>query len=148
MMRTTASGLVKNAIAKAAQVAIRQALVQLDSQLTDIRDTSRQGRDDDNSSRTEALRQRFAEKKAEADKNKEKTKAEADKRNSQFHLVTSRDQERVNWESSVSAVGKQGTIKEVAQRSGDGGWRSEVFDITKPSPALNHTIAGQDSRKY
>jgi len=148
MMRTTASGLVKNAIAKAAQVAIRQALVQLDSQLTDIRDTARQGAESDDSTRAQALRERFAQKKAEADKNKEKAKAEADKRNSQFHLVTSRDQEKIPWESSSSHVGKQGTIQEHAQRSGDGGWRSEVFDITHPSPALNHSIAGQDASKH
>jgi hypothetical protein len=70
-MRITTCGL-KNTIAKAARVAIRQALGQPASQLTVSQDTSRQSRDDDNSSRTEALRQRFAEKKAEADKNKER----------------------------------------------------------------------------
>lgn len=143
LIRGLFTSVIKNAIAKAVQAAIRQALVQLDAQLTDIRDASREGAERDDMTRKQAVQQRLEQKKAHADKNKEKAKETADKRNSQFKLVTSRDQEMIPWESKNSHVGKAGALEEKAKQSDDpNGWKSDVFNITHSS-TLNKDIANQ-----
>ena len=95
-LRHTATGIIKKSVATAVQVAIRQALVQLDQQLTDIRDASEQGYKSEDSNRLDSVRQRLAEKKRKTDEKKEKAKETADKRNSQFKVVTRREDELVN----------------------------------------------------
>lgn len=140
-LRHTASGIIKKAVAKAAEVAIRQALVQLDQQLTDIKEAADEGARRDDTTRKELVQQRMQEKKQKADANKEKAKEKADERGSQFKLVTARSQELINWESKASYVGKQGTMAEKAQTgSSSQGWKSDVFSIVHNTP-INSEIA-------
>lgn len=146
-LRTTATGIIKKSIAKAMQAAIRQALVQLDQQLTDIRDAADEGARREDSSRVEAVKQRMQEKKEKSQANKEKAKAKADERNSQFKIVTQREQELVNWESKNSYVGKEGAMKEHAQAGDANGWKSPVFDITHTSPTMRKDITEQSLKQ-
>lgn len=125
-LRTAASGIIKKAVCKAAEVAIRQALVQLDQQLTDIKEASDEASRRDDVTRKELVQQRMQEKKDKAAEKKEKAQEVADKRGSQFKLVTARSQELINWESKASYVGKQGHMAEKAQAgpSHSQGWQS------------------------
>jgi len=127
-LRTAASGIIKKAVCKAAEIAIRQALVQLDQQLTDIKEASDEASRRDDVSRKELVQQRLQQKKDKAAEKKEKAQEVADKRQSQFKLVTARSQELINWESKASYVGKQGHLAEKAQSgpvtSNGQGWQS------------------------
>lgn len=149
-LRHTATGIIKKSVAKAMQAAIRQALLQLDSQLTDIRDASNEGKQRDDLTRSQAIKNRMQEKKARAEENKAKAQETADKRGSQFKLVTSRDEEIVNWESKGSYLAKQGTLREHAT-AGDNtqtGWKSPVFDIVHSSPTKDHSKTEQTLKTY
>jgi len=146
-LRHTATGIIKKAVAKAMQAAIRQALVQLDSQLTDIRDASDEGKRRDDTTRSQAIKDRMAEKKQKSQANKEKAQEKADQRNSQFKIVTSREDEVVSWESKNSYVAKQGELKQHAQK-GDAGWKSPVFDITHSSPTMDKSKTNQNLKSY
>jgi hypothetical protein len=139
-LRTTASGIIKKAICKAAEVAIRNALSQVDQQLTDIRDASNEASRRDDVTRTELVKQRIQEKKEKAQERKAKAEEIADKRQSQFKIVTERSQELINWESKASYVGKAGIVQEHAQRGDANGWKSPVFDITRNLP-MNKDLA-------
>lgn len=130
------------------QAAIRQALVQLDQQLTDIRDAADEGARRDDTNRVETVKQRMAEKKQKTEANKEKAKAKADERNSQFKIVTQREQELINWESKNSYVGKEGAMKEHATTGDANGWKSPVFDVTHTSPTLRKDITDQNIKQY
>jgi seryl-tRNA synthetase len=125
-LRATASGIIKKAVCKAAEVAIRQALVQLDQQLTDIKEASDEASRRDDVTRKELVQQRMQQKKDNAAAKKEKAQEVADKRQSQFKIVTARSQELINWESKASYVGKQGVMAEKAQSgpSHAQGWHS------------------------
>jgi len=147
-LRHTATGLIKKSVATAMQVAIRQALVQLDQQLTDIRDTADEGKRRDDLTRTEAIKQRMQQKKEKSQANKEKTQAKAEERNSQFKIVTQREQELVNWESKNSYVGKEGAMKEHATTGDANGWKSPVFDVTHTSPTMRRDIVDQNIKQY
>lgn len=131
------------------QAAIRQSLVQLDQQLTDIRDAADEGKRRDDLTRTEAVKQRMQQKKEKSEANKEKAKAKADERGSQFKIVTQREQELVNWESKNSYVGKEGAMKEHATSHSDpNGWKSAVFDISHSSPTMRKDITDQSIKQY
>jgi len=147
-LRHTATGLIKKSVATAMQLAIRQALVQLDQQLTDIRDTADEGKRRDDLTRTEAIKQRMQQKKEKSQANKEKTQAKAEERNSQFKIVTQREQELVNWESKNSYVGKEGAMKEHATTGDANGWKSPVFDVTHTSPTMRKDITEQKMSQY
>jgi hypothetical protein len=140
-LRTAASGIIKKAVCKAAEVAIRQALVQLDQQLTDIKEASDEAGRRDDVSRKELVQQRLQAKKDKAAEKKEKAQEVADQRQSQFKIVTKREEEMVPWESKASYVGKQGTVSQIAQKGSTGDWRSPIFDITHDSPTLHKGIA-------
>ena len=130
------------------QAAIRQSLVQLDQQLTDIRDAADEGKRRDDLTRTEAVKQRMQQKKEKTQANKEKAKEKADERNSQFKIVTQREQELVNWESKNSYVGKEGAMKEHATTGDANGWKSPVFDVTHTSPTMRKDITEQKMSQY
>lgn len=145
MVRATATGLIKNAVAKAIQAAIRQALVQLDQQLTDIRDAANDGETIEE--RLQSVRERVAEKKAKSDEKAAKAKQIKEDRQAEVNVVMTRDQEHVKWESPNSYVGKTGIAQKRAVGQGEHGWKSEVFDIWKPSPGLNKSIVNQNLKQ-
>lgn len=141
----TATSLIKNAIAKAIEKAIREALVQLDQQLTDIREAANEGARRDDSTRLQAVRERAQQKKEKADANKEKAKAKVNERQPEFKIVTTRDQEMINWESPNSYVGKEGNLAAHATK-GDDTWRSPVFSVTHDgltSGKVPHTLGNE-----
>lgn len=136
-MRSTLTGVIRKAVATAMQVAIRNALVQLDSQLTDIKDANERGKNSDDTSRTEEIKRRMQEKKQKSQAAKEEAKDTAAKRQSQFKIVTTREEEMIPWESKASVVAKEGIVKQEA-KSGDNGWKSPAFDIVGNTSKLEH----------
>jgi len=82
-------------------------LQQLDAQLVDIRNAYDEGKRADDNTRVQAVKDRIQQKTEKAGAEKEKVKETADKRQSQFKLVTSRDQEIIDWESKGSYIAKQ-----------------------------------------
>lgn len=79
--RTLATGLIKKAVAKAMEEAIRSALVQVDAQLTDISERLEEAKDDESVSTLDVLKSTYTEKKEAAAKTKEEVTR------SSFHLI-------------------------------------------------------------
>lgn len=83
----------------------------------------------DTTSRTEALKQHFQEKKASAEHNKEKAQQKKDERGSQFAVVVDQDQSLIpnaNPPHSIAANAQH--AKETAKKGET--WHSPAFSIT------------------
>lgn len=71
-MKPIATGLIKKAVPKAVEAAIRNALEQLDQQLSDIRERLDDASNRDDLSRTDVMKQVFKDKKSSGDEKKAK----------------------------------------------------------------------------
>jgi hypothetical protein len=139
--------LIKKQISKATEDGIRSGLIQLDAQLVEIRDRIKRTEGDDETSKTQVIKDVFSRKAAEGEE-----KAEANKPKGTFkvclsplafvvvfpsqglrkgivrlQLVNKRDSKIIGYSSPDSIVEKQGASLEKAI-SGEG-WKSPAFDI-------------------
>jgi len=72
LLRPLATGLIKSAVTKALEAAIRAGLEQVDAQLSDISERLEDAKAQEGTNKVDALKQSFADKKAEAQRKKEK----------------------------------------------------------------------------
>ena len=77
MLRPLATGLIKTAVTKALEAAIRTGLEQVDAQLSDIAERLEDAKNQEGTNKIDALKQSFADKKAEAQRKKEKAQEAA-----------------------------------------------------------------------
>ncbi|BGP18009.1 hypothetical protein JCM10213_005048 [Rhodosporidiobolus nylandii] len=129
-MRPLATGLIKSAISKALEAAIRAALEQADQQISDIKERIDDANEEEGTNKIDALKAHFNDKKqrAEATKNKAQDKAP----DGQFAITLNPDEKLVQWEAKDSIVGKVAEKKEQARKTGEQGWESPAFTIVGP----------------
>lgn len=87
LLRPLATGLIKSAVTKAMEAAIRTGLEQVDAQLSDISERLEDAQKQEGTNKIDALKQSFNEKKAEAQQ--KKAKAEKAARTSSLLLSVS-----------------------------------------------------------
>ncbi|KAI5479947.1 hypothetical protein MNV49_002237 [Pseudohyphozyma bogoriensis] len=130
------TGLVKKGVTKAIEQAIRDGLVQLDAQLSDISERMEDAKKEDDSIGTfENLKSSYSAKKAEAQE--AKAKVEEKTPSGQFQITAKRDSKLVDWSSPVSLVEKEGEKSDLAKAGGQDGWKSPAFDIVGNSPSVS-----------
>lgn len=141
ILRPLATGLIKKAIQKALEAAIREGLQQIDAQISDLNERAEAARRDDTDvSRLDALKQAYNDKKAEAEDAKRRNEPKG-----QFQITTDRDSKLVNWSSPKSAIEQQGAAKDAARESGERNWRSTAFSITPNATPASATTKGASS---
>lgn len=86
-LKGTATGVIKKAIQTAVSSAIRNALEEADSQITQIRNTADEAKKSDETTRKQAIKDLYDRKKRDAEKNKQ---AAQDKTGT-FRIVTNRE---------------------------------------------------------
>lgn len=119
--------VIKAALPKAIQQAIRNALEELDRQLVDINEQLDERGEDQ--SKGDALKELFKRKKQTSQAKGQEAKETADKRDSQFKVVLREEDRILDWESKQSMVHRQGVAnKEIQEQSND--WRSPIFDVS------------------
>lgn len=140
-LQSLGTGLIKKAIAKAAEEAIRELLVQVDAQISDLNERVEDAEDADGlSGKFNAVKTSLREKKAEAEAAKDK--AEDKIPSGQFQLTGQRDSKLIDWESKHSIVGNQGRKQEAAKKTIDGvGWKSPAFDIIDGASSTSSSSA-------
>ncbi|GAA5822401.1 hypothetical protein JCM11251_006326 [Rhodosporidiobolus azoricus] len=127
-LRPLATGLVKSAVTKALEAAIRSALEQADQQISDINERLEDAKSEEGTHKIDALKAHFNEKKAQAEATKNKAQDKAP--DGKFQLTTNPDDKLVNWEAKDSIIGKMEHKKEQARTShGDKEWTSPAFTI-------------------
>lgn len=77
MLRPLATGLIKTAVSKAMEAAIRAGLEQVDSQLSDLSERLEDASNQEGTNKIDALKQSFRDKKVEGQEKNEKAKAAA-----------------------------------------------------------------------
>ncbi|KAM0790055.1 hypothetical protein ACM66B_005383 [Microbotryomycetes sp. NB124-2] len=123
LFKPLATGLIKKAVAKAIEGAIRDGLQQLDAQLADISERVEDAEAEEGTGKFTKVKNAFAEKKAEAEQKKEEAKPAG-----QFQITTDRDSRLVNWSGPDSIIEKVSNRVDAA-KSGDG-WKSDAFWVT------------------
>ncbi|KAK4051027.1 hypothetical protein OIV83_003156 [Microbotryomycetes sp. JL201] len=123
LFKPLATGLIKKAIAKAIEGAIRDGLQQLDAQLADISERVEDAEDEEGANKFNKVKKAFAEKKSEAEQKKEEVKPSG-----QFQITTDRDSRLVNWSGPDSIVDKASNRVDAAK--GGDGWKSDAFWVT------------------
>ena len=71
-LRPLATGLIKSAVTKALEAAVRSGLEQLDMQLSDLSERLEDAKQQEGTSKIDALKQSFNTKKNEAERKKER----------------------------------------------------------------------------
>ncbi|GAA5960221.1 hypothetical protein JCM21900_000554 [Sporobolomyces salmonicolor] len=126
-LRPLATGLIKGAITKALEAAIRAGLEQVDMQLADIKERLEDASNEEGTSKLDAVKAHFNEKKAEAEQKKQKAEKVAP--DGRFSLTLEPDQKLVNWSAPDSMVDKIGYKQEQAAHSGQKEWHSDAFTV-------------------
>lgn len=131
LFRPLAKNLIKKQIGKAIEDAIRNGLVQLDAQISDIAERYEDAKEEakaneDPQKGADLLKKAFHEKQEAA-----KREAEAKKPKGEFKLVGRRESKIMEWESDKSLVGKQAEKEEAAKKSDPNApqWHSPAFSI-------------------
>lgn len=123
MVRPLATSLIKKAVPKAIEAAIRDALEQLDAQLSDIAERIEDADGREDVSRSEVVKDVFAKKKESA----QQKAAKAEEKTGQFKIPASHEDRILEWESKQSMLRKQEERDSIAQQLP--GWKSPIFDI-------------------
>ncbi|KPV72383.1 uncharacterized protein RHOBADRAFT_66934 [Rhodotorula graminis WP1] len=126
MLRPLATGLIKSAVTKALEAAIRTGLEQVDAQLSDIAERLEDAKNQEGTNKIDALKQSFADKKAEAQRKKDKAQDAAP--DGQFSLTLDPKDKLVNWSAPDSTLDKV-QEKQKQARTGSDDWRSPAFTI-------------------
>ncbi|GAA6063477.1 hypothetical protein JCM10212_006339 [Sporobolomyces blumeae] len=132
-LRPLATGLIKGAVTKAIEAAIRSGLEQVDMQLADIRERLDDAKQQEGTSKIDSLKASFNQKKAEGER--KKAKAEENAPSGRFSLTMEPDQKLVNWSARDSMVEKIASHQEGAKKSGAKEWESENFTLAGPPNA-------------
>jgi hypothetical protein len=128
-LKPLATGLVKKQISKAIQDAIRTGLEYFDGQLVQVRDKMAEASTDDNTSRTQVLKDMFERKQDEA----KSAASIASKRDSQFKIVAKRDSVLIPQGHESGWINRQAE-RQAAANEGEG-WKSKAFSIVNPPHA-------------
>ncbi|GJN92734.1 hypothetical protein Rhopal_005772-T1 [Rhodotorula paludigena] len=128
LLRPLATGLIKSAVTKAMEAAIRTGLEQVDAQLSDISERLEDAQKQEGTNKIDALKQSFNEKKAEAQQ--KKAKAEKAAPDGQFSLTLDPKDKLVDWSARDSTLDKVAHKQQQARHSDD--WRSPAFTIVGP----------------
>lgn len=124
------SQVIKAAVPKAIQQAIRNALEELDRQLVDINEHLEEADRSEDQSKADVLKDLFKRKKDTGEAKGQDAKQTAEKRNSQFKVVLREEDRILDWESKQSMVRRQGVAeKEIKDQSDQ--WRSPIFDVSR-----------------
>ncbi|GAA5972551.1 hypothetical protein JCM8115_000263 [Rhodotorula mucilaginosa] len=126
-LRPLATGLIKSAVTKALEAAVRSGLEQLDMQLSDLSERLEDAKQQEGTSKIDALKQSFNTKKNEAERKKERAEELAP--DGKFSLTLDPHDKLVNWEAPDSTLAKMEVQKENARKTGNVGWESPAFDI-------------------
>ncbi|GAA5978322.1 hypothetical protein JCM10908_004313 [Rhodotorula pacifica] len=126
-LRPLATGLIKSAISKALEAAIRSGLEQVDMQLSDLSERLEDAKHQEGTSKIDALKQSFNTKKNEAERKKEKAQEMAP--DGKFSLTLDPKDKIVNWEAPDSTLAKMEVQKENARKTGNVGWESPAFTL-------------------
>ncbi|GAA5973135.1 hypothetical protein JCM3765_006444, partial [Sporobolomyces pararoseus] len=132
-LRPLATGLIKGALTKAIEAAIRSGLEQVDMQVADIRERLDEAKQQEGTSKLDSLKASFNQKKAEGER--KKAKAEEAAPSGRFSLTLEPDQKLVNWSARDSMVEKIGSHQETAKKTGAKEWESESFTLAGPRNA-------------
>ncbi|GAA5833009.1 hypothetical protein JCM3766R1_000397 [Sporobolomyces carnicolor] len=132
-LRPLATGLIKGALTKAIEAAIRSGLEQVDMQVADIRERLDEAKAQEGTSKLDSLKASFNQKKAEAES--KKAKAEDAAPSGRFSLTLEPDQKLVNWSARDSMVEKIASHQDGAKKTGAKEWESENFTLAGPGNA-------------
>ncbi|WWC71598.1 uncharacterized protein I206_105556 [Kwoniella pini CBS 10737] len=125
-VKTFATGLIKKAITAAVQTSMRTALGHLDDQLVEVRNRMDEAKQSDETTRSQALKDLYARKKATA----EEKAREADAKTGTFKIVTDRDSQlNPDLSHSHEKSSAQRAFKVEDAASSGKEWRSVAFDI-------------------
>jgi hypothetical protein len=123
-----ATGIIKKALAKAVEGAIRTGLEYVDGQLVEIRNTIDENKDQDDVTRKQALQNMYKRKKSEAQE--AKARAEANKPKGEFRIVMDRDQSLLpdmSQDESKSIVHRLWKTQDAAKSGRT--WHSPAFTL-------------------
>lgn len=145
-----AQGLIRKAVGKAIEQAIKTGLEYVDEQLVGVKRAMNEAKESDgasiprfpseslakplfrsafpDTSRTQVLKDIFNQKKTKAQENSEKAKQKADERGSQFAVVTSKEDSVIPKVNPPHSTAQAAFAKEEAALKGDK-WQSPAFDI-------------------
>ncbi|BGP41732.1 hypothetical protein JCM10449v2_005723 [Rhodotorula kratochvilovae] len=127
LLRPLATGLIKTAVTKAMEAAIRAALEQVDAQLSDISERLDDAKNQEGTNKIDALKQSFADKKAEAQHKKQKAEELAP--DGKFAVTLDPKDKLVNWSAPDSTLDKIAQKQKQARATGSDDWRSPAFTI-------------------
>ncbi|BGP49902.1 hypothetical protein JCM10450v2_005807 [Rhodotorula kratochvilovae] len=127
LLRPLATGLIKTAVTKAMEAAIRAALEQVDAQLSDISERLDDAKNQEGTNKIDALKQSFADKKAEAQHKKQKAEELAP--DGKFAVTLDPKDKLVNWSAPDSTLDKMAQTQKQARATGSDDWRSPAFTI-------------------
>ncbi|KAK8854853.1 hypothetical protein IAR55_003592 [Kwoniella newhampshirensis] len=125
-IKATATGLIKKAITVAVQTAMRTALDHLDEQLVEVRNRVEEAKRSDETTRTQALKDLYARKKATA----QETAQKADEKTGTFKIVTNRESQLnpdLTHSSEKSTAKRLFKVQDLANSGKE--WRSPAFDL-------------------
>ncbi|GAA5918486.1 hypothetical protein JCM6882_008315 [Rhodosporidiobolus microsporus] len=127
-MRPLATGLIKSAVSKALEAAIRAALEQADQQISDINERLEDANQEEGTNKIEALKAHFNEKKQRAQETKEKAQEKAP--DGKFQLTTNPDEKIVPWSAPDSTLDKmEHKMQQAKATHGEKEWQSPAFTI-------------------
>ncbi|GAA5879090.1 hypothetical protein JCM16303_001296 [Sporobolomyces ruberrimus] len=146
-LRPLATGLIKGALTKAIEAAIRSGLEQVDMQVADIRERLDDAKQQEGTSKLDSLKASFNQKKAEGER--KKAKAEENAPSGRFSLTLEPDQKLVNWSARDSMVEKIASHQDGAAKTGHKEWESENFTLAGRGPATqsssNNRVASESA---
>jgi len=119
-----AQGLIKKAVGIAIEQALKTGLEYVDEQLAEVRNKMDEAKNDDEATRTQALKDLYARKKQTAKENAKK----ADDKTGDFAIVTSPDKELLPNADLPKSFTNTAFEKLNLAKSGDK-WRSPAFDV-------------------
>jgi len=142
-LRPLATGLIKGALTKAIEAAIRSGLEQVDMQVADIRERLDHAKNQEGTSKIDSLKASFNQKKAEGER--AKAKAQDKEPSGKFSLTLEPDQKLVNWSARDSMVEKIAHHQEGATKTGSKEWESENFTLAGKRNATASNTHGSSS---
>jgi hypothetical protein len=123
-----AQGLIKKAVAKAIEQAIKTGLEYVDEQLVGVKRAMDEAKESDETTRAETLKNIFNQKKQKAEHNKEKAEQKAAERDSQFAVVTEKKDSVIPKVNPPHSTAQEAFSKERLAKEGEN-WKSPAFDI-------------------
>lgn len=128
IMGPLATTVIKAAVPRAIEQAIRNGLEELNRQLVDINERLDEAGESEEQSKADVIKDMFKRKGESAEEKGQAAKQKADQRNSQFKVVLREEDRILDWESKQSMVARQGNAQKEIQ-SQQKSWQSDIFDV-------------------